>query len=228
MNHNHCKSGTRIGEPCVYSKSMDQPYPRLCEYCQAPAPEYRPTPETPEPNCTSGPKCGKPHEWDPITQCCIWCGTYRPIDKVEPTDTKHVVIRNGKAICDGCMAELEIQLPVQVEDWCAAVLSFVETHKDHGRNILPWPKSSLTVKQIEEMGIEVGDVIEGDEGIPPITTRLKLIWAGKEIVVWQVFVQQRGSNRFVNQGERSNWTLNSRRWRRRVEQNETPIIEGGA
>lgn len=38
MSERVCMTGPNLGKPCVYSRAMDQPYPRFCIHCGKPEP----------------------------------------------------------------------------------------------------------------------------------------------------------------------------------------------
>ncbi|MBC8741694.1 hypothetical protein F6X40_34600 [Paraburkholderia sp. UCT31] len=81
---------------------------------------------------------------------------------------------------------------------------------------LPCPTSASTADQCREMGIELGDVIEGRESYPGgwNEARLKLLWLGEDVAVWSEQSRDSRSPEWDAPEERSNWTLDCREWRR--------------
>jgi hypothetical protein len=81
---------------------------------------------------------------------------------------------------------------------------------------LPTPKSRDSADQCREMGIKVGDVIEGREGAGDwwSESRLTLLFLGAEVAVFSE--QRRSSERleWQDDGESGHWTLICRAWRK--------------
>ncbi len=115
--------------------------------------------------------------------------------------------------CDTCKAELGIALPCSIPTLVDAMNGFIENHKLHRPELdyLPKPNRSSAADQAREMGIEVGETIEGTEGEGDWAARLKLLWIGKRICVWEC-TRKTESSEWCAPDEQSNWTLGSRRW----------------
>lgn len=70
--------------------------------------------------------------------------------------------------------------------------------------------------QCREMGLQIGDTIEGTESGAGWwnTTRLKLLWVGKTKAVWSATWKSSRSPEWSEPEEQSNWTLECREWRK--------------
>lgn len=91
---------------------------------------------------------------------------------------------------------------------------------------LPQPKRGLgCAEQCVEMGIVIGDTIEGREeygklhsGFNPAggwnDARITLLWKGKSEAVWEVWRRTNTNPNWSRSGEQSNWHLDSRPWRK--------------
>ena len=81
---------------------------------------------------------------------------------------------------------------------------------------LKTPESRDSAEQCREMGLSVGDVIEGREtaGAWWSESRLTLLFLGAETAVFSE--QRRNSEQpeWRDAGESGNWTLNCRAWRK--------------
>ena len=67
------------------------------------------------------------------------------------------------------------------------------------------------------MGLEIGDVIEGFETYGDgqwTEARLKLLWVGRTIAIWDVWRRSSRHPEWVYDSEAANWTLDSRDWRK--------------
>jgi len=82
---------------------------------------------------------------------------------------------------------------------------------------LPKPSASINpAEQCREMGIKVGDTIEGRETHEAEwhDARLTLLWLGDEIAVWRVSERWHDRLNWVDSGEDADWTLECREWHR--------------
>jgi len=82
--------------------------------------------------------------------------------------------------------------------------------------VLPRPKSDHTADQCREMGIAVGDVIQGRESYSSgwNEARLRLVWLGEQVAVWETKRLSNTTSRWRKTGEDSAWTLDCRDWHR--------------
>jgi hypothetical protein len=82
--------------------------------------------------------------------------------------------------------------------------------------VLPCPTSANAADQCREMGIAVGDVIQGRETYPGgwNDARLKLVWLSDKTAVWETKTRTSGFQLWEPKGEDSAWTLDCREWRR--------------
>lgn len=80
---------------------------------------------------------------------------------------------------------------------------------------VPDPRAS-SAEQIRQMGLAVGDTIEGREehGIWWEDSRLTLLWLGEQVAVWRVESRAKSQPEWQDYGEGLNWDLSCRRWRR--------------
>ncbi len=67
---------------------------------------------------------------------------------------------------------------------------------------------------IKQMGLQIGDTIEGrDEyGQSWDEARLTLLWHGEEVAVWRVSLRKSVQPDWRDDGEDANWTLDCREW----------------
>lgn len=81
---------------------------------------------------------------------------------------------------------------------------------------LPFPESRALAKQIREMGIVVGQTIVGREGDAEgkwwSESRLTLLWVGETDAVFRLSRRNNSLPAWRDDGEASNWTLDSRKW----------------
>lgn len=78
------------------------------------------------------------------------------------------------------------------------------------------PQSEV-VRKTHEMGLVIGDRIIGRENLGPrnyVDTILCLVWRGEQVCVWRVWERHVSMRRWVDLGEKSNWTLETRSWRK--------------
>jgi hypothetical protein len=80
------------------------------------------------------------------------------------------------------------------------------------------PHSSCTADQCREMGLAVGDTIEGREsyGGHWNESRLTVLFIGQEVAVFNEHEHNDLQPDWVDHGETANWTLNCREWRKVV------------
>lgn len=78
------------------------------------------------------------------------------------------------------------------------------------------PTSFHAAAQCAEMGIGVGDTIEGRETYDDghwSEARLTLLWIGEQVAVWMVWRRNSSTKPdWYCTGEQSNWTLQCRDW----------------
>ena len=82
---------------------------------------------------------------------------------------------------------------------------------------LPFPQSYRhAAMQCHEMGVGTGDTIVGREGDEDGSwwneTRLTLLWAGQTAAAFRVERRSDSQPEWREDGEATNWTLNSRKW----------------
>jgi hypothetical protein len=75
---------------------------------------------------------------------------------------------------------------------------------------LPQATKRSPAEQCRELGISIGDTIEGEENGTRV--RLKLIWLGQAAAIWMVYLKENGL--WIESEESANWTLVARKWRR--------------
>ena len=70
--------------------------------------------------------------------------------------------------------------------------------------------------QCRELGLQVGDTIEGHEGGNGWwnTTRLTLLWLGETEAAWRVTDRSSSRAEWSEPREATNWTLSCRDWRK--------------
>ena len=75
-----------------------------------------------------------------------------------------------------------------------------------------------TASKCREMGLQVGDTIEGREGDDKgkwwDITRLTLLWLGEEVVVWSQTHINHTSDKWTAPKEEACWSLDYRDWRK--------------
>lgn len=79
------------------------------------------------------------------------------------------------------------------------------------------PRSGEPAEQCREMGISVGDTIEGRESCGRKywhEARLTLVWAGRKEAVFVATVRSKESPCWSAPEETAGWTLDCRRWKR--------------
>lgn len=84
---------------------------------------------------------------------------------------------------------------------------------------LDMPHSGSSAEQAREMGIALGDTIEGKEHYHDGTwtdARLQLAWIGETVAVWLVWRRSSSTPEWRYTGEQANWTLDGRRWVRHI------------
>ena len=83
-------------------------------------------------------------------------------------------------------------------------------------NELKTPESSSQADQCREMGLVVGDVIEGREmyGGHWNESRLTVLFIGQEVAVFNEHERNDLQLDWVDHGETADWTLNYRVWRK--------------
>ncbi len=71
------------------------------------------------------------------------------------------------------------------------------------------------VEQCRRLNVQVGDTIQGTESYPGAwgTTRLTLLWIGKEIAVWRETHQSSLDAKWTEPKESACWDLSHREWR---------------
>ena len=82
------------------------------------------------------------------------------------------------------------------------------------------PHSGSSAEQAREMGITLGDMIEGREHYSRgawSDARLQLVWIGETVAVWKVWRRNNERPEWRYTGEQANWTLDGRRWVRHIE-----------
>lgn len=81
---------------------------------------------------------------------------------------------------------------------------------------LKTPESRTTAEQCREMGLSVGDVIEGREGSGGwwSESRLTLLFLGAQVAVFSEQRRNSAQPEWRDDGESGNWTLNCRAWRK--------------
>jgi len=74
-----------------------------------------------------------------------------------------------------------------------------------------------------ELGLRVGDTIEGTEGGQAWwnTTRLTLLWLGEETAAWMMTNRSSERPEWSEPRESCNWTLNYRDWKKIVAERES-------
>ena len=70
------------------------------------------------------------------------------------------------------------------------------------------PRNATAAEQVRELGIKVGDTIEGSQG--EHTARLTLLWVGEEIAVWRYVSIVDGE--IIGDFECADWDLGDRDW----------------
>lgn len=74
-----------------------------------------------------------------------------------------------------------------------------------------------TADKCRAMGLQVGDTIEGKQGVSYWTewdiTRLTLLWLGDEVVVWSQTHTNHMTNEWTPPKEEACWSLDYRDWR---------------
>lgn len=75
---------------------------------------------------------------------------------------------------------------------------------------------NVVADQCREMGLSVGDTIEGTEGGGDWwnTTRLTLLWLGEQQAVWMMADRSSTRPEWSEPREAVNWTLSCREWRK--------------
>lgn len=86
---------------------------------------------------------------------------------------------------------------------------------------LPAPTGSNAAEQCRSLGLVVGDVIRGREGVDETT--LTLLWLGNEVAVWHVSRTLNSEatpahDERLAERESANWCLKYRRWDKLVTQ----------
>ena len=79
------------------------------------------------------------------------------------------------------------------------------------------PSGKNTAEQCREMGIAVGEVIEGRETYSDgkwNEARLELLWLGNEVAVFRERSRSWKSEEWTEPHEESCWTLDCRQWRK--------------
>jgi len=76
------------------------------------------------------------------------------------------------------------------------------------------PVAQDAASQTREMGLKIGDTIVGREIWPGgwREDKLKLIWRGATVAVFERWSHSRSFPEWSYQGEETNWTLNCREW----------------
>jgi hypothetical protein len=76
------------------------------------------------------------------------------------------------------------------------------------------PFAQDAASQTREMGLKIGDTIIGREEYGPgwSEAKLKLIWRGASVAVFEKWSHNHYFPEWSYQGEDSNWTLNCREW----------------
>ena len=81
---------------------------------------------------------------------------------------------------------------------------------------LTTPTGSNSADQCRQMGLTVGDVIQGREtyGNDWSESRLTLLFVGNEVAVFSEERRNNQNPKWRKDGESGNWTLNCRAWSR--------------
>lgn len=87
------------------------------------------------------------------------------------------------------------------------------------------PTAYTTADQCRQMGLLIGDIIEGTEGEGTEwenTVRLTLLWLGDDIAVWRETCFRRKTGKWTAQKESADWKLSCRDWKRITSTKEAP------
>jgi hypothetical protein len=75
-----------------------------------------------------------------------------------------------------------------------------------------------TAGKCRQMGLQIGDTIEGSEGDDKGTwwnvTRLTLLWMGEHVAVWSETHTDHTKTEWTAPKEETNWSLDYRDWRK--------------